>query len=77
VGTWKLRVDAVDLYGNSGTGIYTVAAQPYLFVIIIAAVIGVALFGRWTVSRYGRKFYFRTRKLVQRLRALFTERTRP
>ena len=77
VGTWKLRVDVVDPYGNSGTAVYEVAAQPYLFLVIIAAIIAVALFGRWTISRYGRKVYFRIRKLIQKLRALSTERIRP
>ena len=77
VGTWRLRVEVVDPYGNSGTAVYEVAAQPYLFLVTIAAIIAVALFGRWTISRYGRKVYFRIRKLIQKLRALSTERIRP
>lgn len=77
VGTWKLRVEAVDRYGNSGTAVYEVAAQPYLFLVTIVVIIAVALFGRWIISRYGRKMYFRIRKLVQKLRSLFTERIRP
>lgn len=68
VGTWTLRVEAYDVYGNSGTATYEVAAQPYLFLASIAVLIVVVLFGRWTVSRYGRKVYFRIRKITQRFR---------
>lgn len=77
VGTWTLRVQVVDQYGNSGTAVYEVAAQPYLLIVIIGIVVVVVLFGRWTISRYGRKTYFRIRKLIQKLRALSTERIRP
>lgn len=77
VGTWTLRVEAQDLYGNSGSAVYAVAAQPYLFIIIIASIVAIALFGRWTISRYGRKAYLRIRKFVQKLRGLSTERIRP
>jgi hypothetical protein len=77
VGTWTLRVEAVDVYGNSGATVYEVTAQPYLFLIVIAVIVAVALFGRWTISRYGRRAYFRIRKLIQKLRGLTTERIRP
>lgn len=77
VGTWKLSVEATDEYGNLGTAVYEVAAQPYLFLVIISVIVGVALFGRWTISRYGRRAYFRIRKLIQKLRGLTTERIRP
>ncbi len=77
VGTWTLKVSAIDLFGNSGTSTYEVAAQPYLFLLILAAIIAVVLFGRWAISRYGRKVYFRARKIIQRLRSLATERSRP
>jgi len=68
VGTWTLKVEAADTLGNSGTATYDVAAQPYLFLVLLAVLIAIALFGRWTVSRYGRKVYFRVRKIVQRFR---------
>jgi hypothetical protein len=68
VGTWTLKVNAVDTLGNSGTATYYVTAQPYLFIVLLAFLIAVALFGRWTVSRYGRRVYFRVRKIVQRFR---------
>ncbi len=68
VGTWTLKVEAADTLGNSGTATYEVVAQPYLFLVVLAVLIAIALFGRWTVSRYGRKVYFRVRKIVQRFR---------
>jgi hypothetical protein len=77
VGTWRVTVEAVDLYGNSGNATYDVGAQPYLLIVIVVLLIGLALFGRWTVSKYGRKIYFRTRKLIQKLRAMSTGRRRP
>jgi hypothetical protein len=68
VGTWTLKVNAADTLGNSGTATYQVAAQPYLFIILLAVLVAVLAFGRWTVSRYGRKTYFRARKIIQRFR---------
>jgi hypothetical protein len=67
-GTWTLNVTAFDTLGNSGSVEVKVQAQPYLFVVVLALVIAIALFGRWTVSRYGRRVYFRVRKIVQRFK---------
>ena len=74
IGKWTLRVQAVDAFGNSGTGTYVVAAQPYLFLVLITVIVAVALFVRWTISRYGRKAYLRLRKTLQKARPLATER---
>lgn len=68
VGTWSLKVDAVDTFGNSGTASYDVTAQLYLFLVLVAVIVAAALFARWTVSRYGRRVYFRARKIIQRFR---------
>jgi len=68
VGKWTLKVSAVDTLGNSGTATYDVAAQPYLFIVMLALIIAVVLFGRWTLTRYGRRVYFRVRKIIQRFR---------
>ncbi|MGA8905489.1 MAG: hypothetical protein WB661_10840 [Candidatus Bathyarchaeia archaeon] len=68
VGTWTFRVNAADTFGNSGTATYDVAAQPYLFIAIVAVLVAAALFGRWTLTRYGRRVYFRVRKIIQRFR---------
>jgi hypothetical protein len=68
VGTWTLRINAADTFGNSGTATYDVAAQPYLFIALIAILVAAALFGRWTLTRYGRRVYFRVRKIIQRFR---------
>jgi len=68
VGTWSLRVEAIDIYANSGIKTYEIAAQPYLFFGMIGLLIAVVLFARWTVSKFGRKTYFRIRRLLQRLR---------
>ena len=68
VGTWTLKVNAADTLGNSGTATYHVAAQPYLFIVLLAVLVAVLAFGRWTVGRYGRKVYFRARKIIQRFR---------
>ena len=67
-GTWTLRINAADTFGNSGTATYQVAAQPYLFIAILAILIAAALVGRWTLTRYGRRVYFRVRKIIQRFR---------
>lgn len=77
VGKWTLKVQAADPFGNSGSTTYEVTAQPYLFLILVAIVIAIALFGRWTVSRYGRKVYFRIKKILRKLRSLSTERFHP
>ena len=68
VGTWTLKVRAVDSYGNTGSASYEVSAQPYLILTIIAVVAFLAFVGRWVYTRYGRKVYFRTRKFIQRFR---------
>ncbi len=67
-GTWTLNVTAFDTLGNSGGVEVKVQAQPYLFIAVLALLIALVLFGRWTVSRYGRRVYFRVRKLVQRFK---------
>jgi len=77
VGKWTLKVQAADLFGNSGTSTFEVAAQPYLFLVIIGVIVAVALVSRWTVSHYGRKMYLRIRKVVQKLRSLPTKRFHP
>jgi hypothetical protein len=68
VGTWTLRVTAADTLGNSGKSTYSVTAQPYLFVGLLALVAAVLLVARWSVSRYGRKIYFRIRRLLKKPR---------
>ncbi len=65
VGTWTLRVTARDAYGNYGMATYDVAAQPYLFIILTALIVTILLVARWSISRYGRRFYFRVRKLMR------------
>jgi hypothetical protein len=67
-GTWRLNVTAYDAFGNSGALEVNVQAQPYLFIAMLAVVIVIVLFARWIVSRYGRRVYFRTRKLLHRIR---------
>jgi hypothetical protein len=68
VGTWMLKVQASDMFGNSGTTSYTVSAQPYLIAGIIGIIIFFIFIGRWGYSRYGRKIYFRIRKEIRRFR---------
>jgi hypothetical protein len=68
MGTWTLKVTARDTFGNSGMASYNVTAQPYLFIVLLASVVTVLLVARWSISRYGRKVYFRIRKLVRSLR---------
>ena len=67
-GRWTLRVSAGDALGNSGKATYEVVAQPYLFVTLIVGVVAVAFVVRWSVSRYGRKIYFRLRRILKRPR---------
>ncbi|HXZ90362.1 MAG TPA: hypothetical protein VEG61_04805 [Candidatus Dormibacteraeota bacterium] len=65
VGTWTLKVTAHDSYGNSGKATYDVTAQPYLFIALLASVLAALLVVRWSVSRYGRRVYFRVRKFLR------------
>ena len=67
-GTWTLKVNAEDALGNSGKATYEVVAQPYLFISLIVGVVAVAFVVRWSVSRYGRKVYFRLRRILRRPR---------
>ena len=67
-GTWTLKVNAEDALGNSGKATYEVVAQPYLFISLIVGVVAVAFAVRWSVSRYGRKVYFRLRRILKRPR---------
>ena len=68
VGTWTLKVQANDSYGNTGTAYYDISGQPYLFLSIIGTVVFLAFVGRWVYGRYGRKAYFKIRKFTQRFR---------
>lgn len=68
VGTWILTVEAFDIYGNTGVATYEIAAQPYLFLIIIGIVVVAVIIGRWTFTRYGRRTYLRLRKTLHKLR---------
>ena len=66
VGTWKLKVNAADTSGNSGIATYEVVAQPYLFIVVVIVVVSIFLVGRWIVLRFGRRVYFRLRRLTRR-----------
>jgi hypothetical protein len=68
IGTWTLNVSASDYFGNSGKATYDVTAQPYLFIVLLALIVSVLLVARWSVSRYGRRVYFRLRKILRRPR---------
>jgi hypothetical protein len=65
LGTWTVRVSASDELGNSGMATYEATAEPYLFIAILAAVVIVLLSVRWSVSRYGRRIYFRVWKILR------------
>jgi len=66
VGAWTLKVNAADTLGNSGKATYRVTALPYLFIAILALVVTALLVARWSVSRYGRRVYFRARKILRK-----------
>ena len=68
IGTWTLHVEAYDTLGNSGSATYEVSAQPYLFISLVGLVVIVVVFGRWIMSRFGRRLYFRVRKTLRRFR---------
>jgi hypothetical protein len=68
VGTWTLKVNATDTVGNSGRATYDIVAQPYLFIVVVIVLVSVILFVRWVVSRFGRRVYFRLRRIVQKAR---------
>ncbi len=44
IGKWTMRVQAVDTFGNSGTGTYVVTAQPYLFLVLVTVIVAALLF---------------------------------
>jgi hypothetical protein len=68
VGAWTLNVTAGDPFGNSGKATYDVTAQPYLFIVLLGAIIAILLAARWSISRYGRRIYFRIRKITRKSR---------
>jgi hypothetical protein len=68
IGTWILHVEAYDTYGNYGSATYEVSAQPYLFISLVGLALIVVVFGRWLMSRFGRRLYFRARKTLRRVR---------
>jgi len=75
VGKWTLYVNATDAWSNSGKATYEVVAQPYLFIVDVAVIVVVILVGRWIVFRFGRRVYFRLRRLVQRARPRIPRRS--
>jgi hypothetical protein len=68
IGTWTLKVTASDTLGNSGRATYEVTAQPYAFIVMLAVIVSALLVARWSISRYGRRVYFRIRKIMRRPR---------
>jgi len=68
IGIWTLHVEAYDALGNSGSATYEVSAQPYLFISLVGFVVIVVVCGKWIMSRFGRRLYFRVRKSIRRFR---------
>jgi hypothetical protein len=68
IGAWRLKVTAADTHGNSGGATYEVVAQPYLFIGLLAIAVAALLIARWSISRYGRRLYFRVRKILRKPR---------
>jgi hypothetical protein len=68
LGSWRLSVEATDIYGNAGSESLEVTAEPYtlLEIVIVAAV--VLLVARWLLSRYWRRLYLETKRAVSVLR---------
>lgn len=69
LGSWRLSVEATDIYGNAGSESLEVTAEPYtlLEIVIVAAV--VLLVARWLLSRYWRRLYLETKRAFSAIRS--------
>jgi hypothetical protein len=69
LGNWKLSVQAIDTYGNSGSESVEVTTEPYTLLEMIVAAAIVVLVVRWLLMRFWRRLYLGAKRVVSVLRA--------
>jgi hypothetical protein len=68
LGSWRLNVEATDIYGNSGSSFLEVATEPYTLLEIVIAVAAVLLVARWLLSKFWRRLYLETKRTLSAFR---------
>jgi hypothetical protein len=68
LGSWKLSVQATDIYGNTGSESLEVTAEPYSLLEIVVAAAVVLLVIRWLLARFWRRLYLETKRAISALR---------
>jgi hypothetical protein len=69
LGNWRLSVEAIDIYGNAGSGSVEVSAEPYMLLEILITAAIIVLIARWLLLRFWRRLYLGTRRVASILRA--------
>ena len=72
-GNWELRVDAGDVFGNTGSGSVQIVAEPYLLIEIVVGVLAVLLVVRWLLSKFWQRLYLGAKRGLSAMR----ERLKP
>ncbi|MGB9022513.1 MAG: hypothetical protein WCC94_03655 [Candidatus Bathyarchaeia archaeon] len=72
-GSWELRAEAGDIFGNTGSGSVEIIAEPYQLIQIIAGALAVVLVVRWLLSKFWRRLYLGAKRGMSAMR----ERLKP
>ena len=67
-GAWTLSVEAVDIYGNSGSASFEIIAEPYYFIAILLLAVFAILLVRWFLSKYWHRLYLRGKRVLSAFR---------
>ena len=68
LGSWRLNVEATDIYGNSGSSFLEVVTEPYTLLEIVIVVAAVLLVARWLLSKFWRRLYLETKRSLSTFR---------
>jgi hypothetical protein len=68
LGSWRLNVEATDIYGNSGSSFLEVATEPYTLLEILIVVAAVLLVARWLLSKFWRRLYLEAKRTLSAFR---------
>jgi hypothetical protein len=72
-GSWELRVEAGDVFGNTGSGSVEIIAEPYLLIEIVVGILAVLLVVRWLLLKFWRRLYLGAKRGMSAMR----ERLKP
>jgi len=72
-GSWELRAEAADIFGNTGSGSVEIIAEPYLLIEIVVGALAVLLVVRWLLSKFWRRLYLSAKRGLSAMR----ERLKP